>query len=140
MSDLLADAELALEVAADAQRRRKAAQRMLDGFAAFPNPGLWQPPKSLRLAIRCTARRTNGKPCRAFAVRGCWVCVAHGAGSRKVREAGQARLFRLGVERYWRAVFDAGREESWAMGLARLFLAEADAEEAAAARGAPLHG
>jgi hypothetical protein len=129
-SDPLSAAELALDVMADAGRRRRVAQRQLDVFRAHPNPRLWVPPKSLRTRVRCTARRTNGEPCKAWSVHGCWVCRAHGGAKTAVREAGQLRLFRLAVERQFRRAFDAGRLESWASDVAVLLtLSVADEDQ-----------
>ena len=44
-----------------------------------------------RQARRCKARRSNGQPCRAFAMLGCEVCSAHGGSAPMVRMAGIAR-------------------------------------------------
>jgi hypothetical protein len=43
----------------------------------------------------CTARRTNGEPCRAPVIRGARVCRAHGGLAGHVREAARLRLERL---------------------------------------------
>ncbi len=44
-----------------------------------------------RKARRCSARRTSGVPCRAFAIVGGYVCRAHGGASRQVRYAAEIR-------------------------------------------------
>jgi len=49
-------------------------------------------PTWARCAVRCTAHRTNGLPCRAWAVRGAVVCVAHGGAAPQVRRAARRRL------------------------------------------------
>lgn len=41
----------------------------------------------VRPARKCTARRTNGKNCRAWAIVGGEVCVAHGGAAPQVRHA-----------------------------------------------------
>lgn len=40
---------------------------------------------------RCAAHRSNGEPCRAYAVRGATVCVTHGGASPQVRAAAARR-------------------------------------------------
>lgn len=44
------------------------------------------------MAQRCTAHRTNGEPCRAWAVRGATVCVTHGGAAPAVRAAAARRV------------------------------------------------
>lgn len=41
---------------------------------------------------RCTARRTDGTPCGAWAIRGGFVCRMHGGAAPQVRAAAHARL------------------------------------------------
>lgn len=41
---------------------------------------------------RCSAHRTNGDPCKAYAVRGATVCVTHGGAAPRVREAAARRV------------------------------------------------
>lgn len=51
------------------------------------------PASSGPIAIRCSGRSSRtGKPCRAWAVRGATVCVAHGGKARQVRKAAARRL------------------------------------------------
>jgi hypothetical protein len=45
----------------------------------------------IRWAQRCTAHRSNGQPCSAFAVTGGLVCVAHGGRAPQVRAAAARR-------------------------------------------------
>jgi hypothetical protein len=45
-----------------------------------------------RQARRCTARKTNGEPCAAWAMRGATVCRVHGGSARQVRAAATERL------------------------------------------------
>lgn len=40
---------------------------------------------SWRWGVRCTAHRTNGQPCRAWAIRGGYVCRSHGGSVGHVR-------------------------------------------------------
>jgi len=49
-------------------------------------------PKRLRLRVRCTAKRTSGTPCKAWAVHGARVCRAHGGSAPQVRIAATGRL------------------------------------------------
>ncbi len=46
----------------------------------------------IRQARRCHAHRTNGIACRAYAINGGTVCVAHGGRARQVRVAADRRL------------------------------------------------
>lgn len=57
----------------------------------------------VRQARRCSARRTNGEPCRAFAIVGGTVCRAHGGAAPQVRRAAWATEY----ERRLRQEFDA---------------------------------
>lgn len=43
-------------------------------------------------AQRCTAHRSDGEPCRAYAITGGKVCVYHGGKAKQVREAARKRL------------------------------------------------
>lgn len=60
--------------------------------------GQWQAdltrwvPSWARCAVRCHAHRSDGQPCRAWAVRGAAICIAHGAGAPQVRRAARRRL------------------------------------------------
>ena len=40
----------------------------------------------------CTAHRTNGEPCRAHAIRGGSVCVAHGGAAPQVKHKAAERM------------------------------------------------
>ena len=40
----------------------------------------------------CTARRTDGQPCKASAIKGATVCRVHGGSAPQVRAAAQRRL------------------------------------------------
>lgn len=44
---------------------------------------------------RCTARRTNGEPCKCRPIAGATVCRAHGGAAPQVREAARRRLLEL---------------------------------------------
>lgn len=56
----------------------------------------------VRPARPCSARRTNGQPCRAFAIVGGRVCRAHGGAAGQVRRAARLRV----VEGQFRRAFD----------------------------------
>jgi len=43
-------------------------------------------------AQKCTAHRSDGEPCRAYAIAGGRVCVYHGGKAKQVREAARRRL------------------------------------------------
>lgn len=45
-----------------------------------------------RPAVRCSARRTDGQPCRAFAIHGGTTCVKHGGSAPQVIAAAKRRL------------------------------------------------
>ncbi len=45
--------------------------------------------------MTCKAKRSNGQPCGAHAIRGGTVCVAHGGGAPQVRDAARRRLLEL---------------------------------------------
>jgi hypothetical protein len=70
------------------------------------DPWLWRPPrrlgppKRLRPAVRCTAHRRDGQPCRAWAIHGGTVCWAHGGAAPQVRRAALARLEGAAVRAY----------------------------------------
>jgi hypothetical protein len=57
--------------------------------------------------VSCTARRTNGEPCSAWAMRGQYTCWAHGGASPQARASAEFRLWR---DRFWaRAAHDISR-------------------------------
>ena len=58
-----------------------------------------------RQARRCKARRTNGQPCRAYAMLGCEVCHAHGGAAIQVRAAG--------IEAYWKPVIHGAYDRAY---------------------------
>jgi hypothetical protein len=66
----------------------------------LPDPRLWTPPARLRLRVRCTAHRTDGAPCKAWAIRGGRVCAAHGGRAPQVRDAARRRLESAALTRY----------------------------------------
>lgn len=43
-------------------------------------------------AVRCTARRSNGEPCRAYALRGSLVCRTHGGAAPQVASKARERV------------------------------------------------
>jgi hypothetical protein len=66
----------------------------------LPDPRLWTPPVRLRLRVRCTAHRSDGAPCRAWAIHGGRVCAAHGGRAPQVRAAARRRLESAALTRY----------------------------------------
>lgn len=53
----------------------------------------------VRPARRCTANRTNGKPCRAWAIVGGDVCWSHGGAAPQVQQAAYMALFEARLRR-----------------------------------------
>jgi hypothetical protein len=47
----------------------------------------------IRWGERCTAHRSDGTPCGAWAIRGGYVCRMHGGAAPQVRSAAHMRLF-----------------------------------------------
>lgn len=47
----------------------------------------------------CRARRGDGAPCRAYAITGGTVCVAHGGAAPRVRQAAAVRLAEESIQR-----------------------------------------
>lgn len=52
-----------------------------------------------RWARRCSAHRTNGEPCQAWAIAGGRVCIAHGGVTRRARQAADVRLIEASMTR-----------------------------------------
>lgn len=65
-----------------------------------------------RPSLRCSAHRTDGAPCAAYAMHGTTVCAAHGGRAPQVRAAAQRRLE---VEKAQRQVRRLGLNEAPAM-------------------------
>ena len=65
-----------------------------------PYPRPWTPPKRLRTRVRCAAHRSDGRPCRAWAIHGGWVCAAHGGRAPQVAQAARERLERAALAAY----------------------------------------
>lgn len=57
----------------------------------------------VRQARRCRAHRTNGEPCRAWAINGGYVCRAHGGATTAAKLAAQRRLEHASMWRELRA-------------------------------------
>lgn len=82
-----------------------------------------------RWAKRCTAHRSNGQPCGNYAIRGGYVCMAHGGAAPQVRAAAdrrfaewKARIYvdrevRRRAQERARARVDETREVAAALGL-----------------------
>jgi len=80
------------QAAADRRRQAAAASATLARGPVPVDPRPWLP-KRLRTRVRCTARSTTtGQPCRAWAIHGGTVCVAHGGRAPQVRAAATRRL------------------------------------------------
>jgi hypothetical protein len=54
----------------------------------------------IRWGERCTAHRSDGTPCGAWAIRGGFVCRMHGGAAPQVRAAAHARLFEERIARH----------------------------------------
>ena len=52
-------------------------------------------PSSVRWAVRCRGHRSNGSPCKRWAIRGGFVCPSHGGRAPQVRRAAHARLIEI---------------------------------------------
>lgn len=50
---------------------------------------------STRGNVRCGARRSNGEPCRKWAIRGGTVCPTHGGSAPQVQRGAKLRLLEL---------------------------------------------
>jgi hypothetical protein len=57
-------------------------------------------------STRCTARRTNGQPCKRWAVAGGRVCPSHGGGAPQVKAAAERRQAEQRIERELGALAD----------------------------------
>ena len=53
----------------------------------------------IRQGRRCRARRTNGQPCKAWAIVGGYVCRAHGGAAPHVRQAAERRAAEAQINR-----------------------------------------
>jgi hypothetical protein len=54
---------------------------------------------SIRWAVRCRGHRTNGSPCKRWAIRGGFVCPSHGGRAPQVRLAARRRLTEVALYR-----------------------------------------
>jgi hypothetical protein len=63
----------------------------------------------VRPAVRCSAHRSNGDPCKNYAMLGGRVCHAHGGRAPQTRNAAQRRLTEAQITRVL-ARMDADRE------------------------------
>jgi hypothetical protein len=60
-------------------------------------PEWWRPPSGLRPRVPCSAHRTNGEPCRAWAIHGGRVCRTHGGAAPQVKAAAARRLAQAAI-------------------------------------------
>jgi hypothetical protein len=58
---------------------------------------------AVRWAVKCRAHRSNGMPCKRWAIRGGFVCPPHGGRARQVRRAAEMRLLEIAVGRTYDA-------------------------------------
>lgn len=65
----------------------------------------------VRQARRCRAKRTNGEPCKAYAVLGATVCRAHGAAAAQVRHAAYEARCEAWARRYFNAIWERHLKE-----------------------------
>jgi hypothetical protein len=66
--------------------------------------------------VPCTGHHRDGSPCRAWSIRGGYVCRSHGGATRQARRLAAYRLWRAGI--WERAGRDAARrlgalDERW---------------------------
>lgn len=61
----------------------------------------------VRPAVRCSAHRSNGQPCRAYAIIGGRVCRAHGGAAPQVRAAAERRILQ---SRLWAGLLAGQRK------------------------------
>jgi len=76
----------------------------------------------VRQARQCSARRTNGEPCRAFAIVGGTVCRTHGGAAPQVRHAAYVAEFERRERRHFDVIYERWRQEyaEWQTG--RIFV------------------
>jgi hypothetical protein len=64
-----------------------------------------------RQARRCSAHRTSGEACGNYAIRGGYVCVAHGGRAPQVRGKAATRLVRASMYRQMKADAELHRRD-----------------------------
>jgi len=65
----------------------------------------------VRQARRCHARRSDGRPCRAWAITGGYVCMAHGGAAPQVRHEAAVRRFEESARRAFDVAYARWLEE-----------------------------
>ena len=60
--------------------------------------------------VSCTGHRRDGSPCRAWSIRGGYVCHSHGGATRQARRLAAYRLWRAGIWEW------AGRDAAMRLG------------------------
>lgn len=58
---------------------------------------------SVRWAVRCHGHRSDGSPCKRWAIRGGFVCPSHGGRAPQVRRAAGRRLTEVALYRTFNA-------------------------------------
>lgn len=68
-----------------------------------------------RQSRRCSARRTNGEPCKAWAMVGAKTCRAHGSSAPQVRAVAEQRVTEADARRAMNAAVDrlAAEYQKW---------------------------
>jgi hypothetical protein len=79
----------------------------------------------VRPAVRCGAKRTNGQPCRAFAIVGGDVCWSHGGASAAVRLAAYYRYAEQRIRREYEHASARLQRETLAWQVRRVVFAAA---------------
>lgn len=64
----------------------------MEASSRAPMESLWKDGRNPDPSRICTARRTNGEPCRKTAIKGGNVCMTHGGAAPAVRAKARARL------------------------------------------------
>jgi hypothetical protein len=72
----------------------------------------------VRQARRCRANRTNGEPCKAYAIVGGTVCMAHGGSAPQVRSAAYVAQVEAAIRREFEAEWARWQREyaAWQAG------------------------
>lgn len=61
---------------------------------------------NIRWTVKCRARRSDGWPCRRWAIRGGYVCPKHGGASPQAKRKARERLLEAGAYKVLAALRD----------------------------------